>query len=222
MVVWCVVVRPVRQGWSLWTSVTVKSASRELSGVCWPSDGKWEGRLLLSSRGGDDDFSLAEPGAHRRAVLLSTDDARARRARWPVPTTTVHRVPSRAGEAPNAERSVRSRGDAINLESRFPGSNHADPRCRLRLLPSSAFRLHFGTDDGGLLLSMCPSPHSTSHLPPIRALMDDGSWTVDGIEGFESKNTTRRRCSPSASMEGCRSRRCYMQRGRAGLTWLRQ
>lgn len=117
---------------------------------------------------------------------------------------------------------MRSRGDAINLESRFPGSNHADPRCRLRLLPSSAFRLHFGTDDGGLLLSMCPSPHSTSHLPPIRALMDDGSWTVDGMEGFESKNITRRRCSPSASMEGCRSRRCYMQRGRAGLTWLRQ
>lgn len=75
MVVWCVGVRPVRQGWSLWTSVTVKSASRELSGVCWPSDGKWEGRLLLSSRGGDDDFSLAEPGAHRRAVLLSTDEA---------------------------------------------------------------------------------------------------------------------------------------------------
>lgn len=44
---------------------------------------------------------------------------------------------------------------------------------------------------------------------------------VDGMEGFESKNTTRRRCSPSASMEGCPSRRCYMQRGRAGLTWPR-
>lgn len=176
MVVWCVVARSVRQGWFLWTSVTVKKPSallaerREVGG--WAP-------VLLSSRGGDDDFSLAEPGAHRRAVLLSTDEARARR---PVPTTTVHRVPSRAGEAPNAERSVRFRRDAINLESRFPGSNHADadpplppdpnpvlPRPALQspssLGASSDFRLHFGTEDGGLLLSMCPSPHSTSHLP---------------------------------------------------------
>jgi hypothetical protein len=81
--VWCVVARSVRQGWFLWTSVTMKSASSEPTSAGLVEQ---SGRVGSSSHhrrsiGGDDDFKLIEPLLSTEAEDDDEAEARARRAR---------------------------------------------------------------------------------------------------------------------------------------------
>jgi hypothetical protein len=82
--VWCVVARSVRQGWFLWASVTMKSASSEPTSaglVEQSGGGVGSSSHHRRSIGGDDDFKLIEPLLSTEAEDDNEAEARARRAR---------------------------------------------------------------------------------------------------------------------------------------------